>query len=683
MLGILFSDEVTGPNATHVLHAAHHPNLMLLSIVAAWVGIGCAYFMANASNANASPRHRKVSLRLASIVLGLGIWETHFIGMLAVEFPFEVRYDGWLTMLSILPGILAAWMALRLLYASSTVQVQQLLGCATLITVGIAAMHYTGLAAVHAPGSLHFAGTYVLGSLCVGWLLAFAAFASHRWIVQHHQSATWPWWYKLLPVSLLTGAVLSMHYVSMHGMRLGMPLPESTPLPGYLVSRVAMSWLLVFASMWVFLLLGLCVSLLRYRDLWQEVALRDARLNAMIDTAADGVIVINDRGIVTDYNLAASHIFGYTKAEVVGNNLSMLMPSPLAEQHDSHLVPHQKDPHLALKAPGREVLGKHKEGRHVPLQIAIGKSQTPAGPIFVGFLQDISSRKRTDAQLRIAASVFQHVREGVAIVDAYHNISDVNPAFLRLMDQTREQCMGRSLESLYEDADLPLDMPKLWSAVTQQQYWQGEVSFTRSNGLVWVQRLSISPVLNEQQRPHHYIAVVSDVSERPGLEVLLPHEELHDSQSGLPTEKLFFDRLTNSLGSARRKSLCVGVLLFEIKPPAAPSSHAGTLDIVSTVRLMQQLLRAQLRSTDTLARIQPNQLALLMPGAPDEATLHALSRRLVYGLYDLSALRGKLEAAELYMALSCSPAHGLSAVELVEAAQNALLPLPAKSSALS
>ncbi len=126
----------------------------------------------------------------------------------------------------------------------------------------------------------------------------------------------------------------------------------------------------------------------------------------------------------------------------------MLMPSPLAEQHDAHLLKHVGHPEKAITVTDREVLGKRKDGRHVPLHLAIGKASTPSGILFVGVsAKIISARKRTDAQLRIAASVFQHVREGVAIVDADHNISDVNPAFLRLMEKSREACVGQAFRS--------------------------------------------------------------------------------------------------------------------------------------------------------------------------------------------------------------------------------------------
>lgn len=116
----------------------------------------------------------------------------------------------------------------------------------------------------------------------------------------------------------------SMHYLSMLSLRLEHaavhPAAKPQLLPETLALIVALVSLLV-----VVVVLGLAR---RYRDLWQAVAVRDARLVAMINTARHGVVTINTQGLVKDFNPAAQQIFGYSRDEVLGRNVSMLMPSP-------------------------------------------------------------------------------------------------------------------------------------------------------------------------------------------------------------------------------------------------------------------------------------------------------------------------------------------------------------------
>jgi PAS domain S-box-containing protein len=447
MLGPFFVDDNTVDAATEVLHLHHNFGLVMLSIGMAFVSCCASMYMAHTNRETSALNHRRVSLLCASMVLGLGIWVMHFVGMLALQTPMPVTYDVTLTSLSILPGMVAASMALWSLQHDNPSNTRIFIsGC--LVGVGIATMHYSGLSAMQLDGLIFFDIAPFLASIVSGLGFAVLAFFLHRSIYARGlQSLRWIW--RLAPPLCMTVAIASMHYLSMHALHIMVSNDRliQTDHSHYAIDNAqTMSVLLVVVCLVVFSLLGLANALLRYRDLWQAVAARDARLNAMLDTSADGIITIDAQGIVTDYNPAAENIFGYSKEEVIGRNVSMLMPSPLAQQHDGHLHKHLGKPERPIAVNGREVLGKHKEGRHLPLQLSVGKANTTSGTVFIGYLQDISSRKRTDAQLRIAASVFQHVREGVAIVDANHNISDVNPAFLRLLELSREECIGKTLE---------------------------------------------------------------------------------------------------------------------------------------------------------------------------------------------------------------------------------------------
>lgn len=657
----------------HGLHVIHDAKLIVLSLLVAFISNWAAFYMAHANQQARFVWHRRASLVCASLMLGLGIWAMHFIGMLAMQLPQLVTYDLGLTAISILPGIVAAWLALYFMQAENPSKLR-IVGAGALVGLGIAVMHYSGIAAMQVAGKLSIGIAPFLLSAVAGLIFSVSAFAAQRLLHRYKTMLlSWPW--RMLPPSLLTAAIASMHYISMAGLHV-MPRQGAPHLAVQDSGSItALSLVIAGVTMVVLLVLGLTTAILRYRDLWQAVALRDARLGAMVDTAKDGFITLDASGLIQEYNRAAEQIFGYTRAEVIGCNVSMLMPSPLAEQHDGHIRRHLGQPERPISVNGREVLGKRKDGRLIPLQLAIGKAMTDAGTIFVGYLQDLSERKRTDAQLRIAVSVFEHVREGVAIVDANYNISDVNPAFLRLMEKSRDACIGRSLEELYADADIPPDMPKLWREVAAQQYWQSEIMFTRTNGSVWVQRLSISSVLNELQRPHHYIAVVSDVSERPGLEIMLPHADLHDSATGLPTQKLFMDRLFNQLVNARRKSTQLGLVLLELQHADDATSLPSDSDVASAITVAAQLLLQHLRSTDTLARIAPYQLALLLPNIKDSQTLELMLQRIRRSMQEPVSLRGQLSLGDVHIGSSCYPQHGITGTELMAHAQKSLTPL--------
>src|SRR5208282_3757194 len=93
-------------------------------------------------------------------------------------------------------------------------------------------------------------------------------------------------------------------------------------------------------------------------------ALRDSeeRLRAILETAVEGIITIDERGIVESFNAAAEKIFGYQAREVIGKNVSVLMPSPHRQQHDSYLSNYRHTGHAKIIGIGREVSGRRKDG---------------------------------------------------------------------------------------------------------------------------------------------------------------------------------------------------------------------------------------------------------------------------------------------------------------------------------
>lgn len=117
MLGSLVFDATTPLSVPPFANVSHHTDLVLLSLLVAFISSSMAFYMVYTHQKTAAASHRRIALLCSSMVLGLGIWAMHFIGMLAISLPSLTRYDPWLTALSIIPGMLASWLALRWMQA--------------------------------------------------------------------------------------------------------------------------------------------------------------------------------------------------------------------------------------------------------------------------------------------------------------------------------------------------------------------------------------------------------------------------------------------------------------------------------------------------------------------------------------------------------------------------------------
>ena len=133
-----------------------------------------------------------------------------------------------------------------------------------------------------------------------------------------------------------------------------------------------------------------------------EAALREGseRLRAVVETAVDGVILIDGRGTVEMFNPACERLFGYKAHEVLGHNVRMLMPLPYRHEHDGYLTNYHRTGAAKVIGIGREVSGLRKDGTTFPMDLSVGEAKQEDGAsIFVGVLHDLTSRKRTEQQL--------------------------------------------------------------------------------------------------------------------------------------------------------------------------------------------------------------------------------------------------------------------------------------------
>lgn len=128
------------------------------------------------------------------------------------------------------------------------------------------------------------------------------------------------------------------------------------------------------------------------------LAASQARLDAIVDTALDAIIVIDDRGRIERFNSSAERMFGYAASEAVGRNVSMLMPSPDREAHDGHLERYRATGERRIVGIGREVTAQRKDGSRFPADLAVGETRVNGERLFTGLIRDISERKAAEAR---------------------------------------------------------------------------------------------------------------------------------------------------------------------------------------------------------------------------------------------------------------------------------------------
>jgi PAS domain S-box-containing protein len=174
-------------------------------------------------------------------------------------------------------------------------------------------------------------------------------------------------------------------------------------------------------------------------------ALRD--VEAILDTAVDGVITIDGHGTIEMVNLAARKLFGYAAEELVGRNVKLLMPAPYHEQHDGYLRHYLETGERKIIGIGREVEGRRKDGTAFPMDLAVSELQLGSRRRFVGFVRDITGRRRAAEELRqerdFAESLIETAQTIVLVLDAEGRIVRFNPYMERLSGYRLEDVRGK------------------------------------------------------------------------------------------------------------------------------------------------------------------------------------------------------------------------------------------------
>ena len=378
------------------IYGTHDYWLVLFSIGIAIFASFMALQIAGMARSSERGFQRQTAIVTGAIALGGGIWSMHFIGMLAFDICTRVSFDPGLTLLSMLPGVAASWVALHLL-ARPRISWRQLAVGGVLVGLGIGSMHYSGMAAMQTSLTLHYQPWLFALSLLVAVAMAMLAlwirFGLNALRVRLSPLAS------LLVSSVVMGLAISgMHYTGMLAARF-----SGTPTMGentitVQASFVALAVALITVTLTVFV--AAANGLLRYRQLLRHANASESRLRAIVDTAADGLITIDGQGKVRSFNPAAEALFGWREADIVGRDASMLLQPADAARYLGYLRDYLETGTSRILDTGRELDGCHRDGAVLPMRVAIGKIETPGQPLFVAFVTDMRSSRNMEQALK-------------------------------------------------------------------------------------------------------------------------------------------------------------------------------------------------------------------------------------------------------------------------------------------
>jgi two-component system, sensor histidine kinase and response regulator len=403
-----FLDVFGRLGSTAPYRGTYEPWAVALSVAIAILAAFVALSISSRMVAATSRRGRWIWASAGALSMGGGIWGMHFIGMLAFSLPCGVHYDVMGTLVSIIPGILASGVALQVISRVSNPGLTRLIAGAVLMGSGIGAMHYSGMAAMRPDALVRYDPGLVAVSVIVAVVLAFISlevrFRLRRYLVNDTVAT-------IAAAAFLGMAVSGMHYTAMQA---SMFFPDAaitgtgaSPSTTLMVSLTTVISILIAAVALVAsaagyqseLAAGYKSEVARRRALEQEAEGGRARLQAIFDAVADAIVTIDRDGRIQQWSSGAQRIFGYSPGEIVGVDVTMLMPPSHRAEHADHARSYLRTRLANMIGVGREMTAVRKDGSEFPIELNVSEVRNGDEVFYTGILRDITERERAKAEL--------------------------------------------------------------------------------------------------------------------------------------------------------------------------------------------------------------------------------------------------------------------------------------------
>lgn len=347
---------------------------------------------------------------------------------------------------------------------------------------------------------------------------------------------------------------------------------------------------------------------------------------SLIESSLDPLVTISAEGKVTDVNSATEKVTGVDRVSLIGSDFADYFTNP-EEARKSY-----KDVFSQGSVTDYPLEIRHVSGKVTNVLYNASVYKGSDGKILGVFAaaRDVTAQKAAEAKLRMLSTAVEQSPTSVVIANLDAKIEYVNPRFTHVTGYTQDEAVGQNPRILQTNLTDKSVYQAMWSNLTQGKPWVGEFVNKRKNGEVYYEEAYISPVLDDNGKTSHYVAVKLDVTARKKIEEEVRQLAFYDALTKLPNRRLLNDRLSQAMAVSKRNKT-YGALMFldldNFKPLNDTHGHVmGDRLLIETANRITNCVR----EIDTVARFGGDEFVVMLTEL-DENKASSISQAAIVG----------------------------------------------------
>lgn len=291
---------------------------------------------------------------------------------------------------------------------------------------------------------------------------------------------------------------------------------------------------------------------------------------------------------------------------------------------------------------------------------------------FTLLVTDIKALRMAEADLKVAATVFENSADGIMVTDTNGVILSVNAAFTDITGYPAQEAVGQTPRLIRSDHHEPAFHASVWKQIAEQGEWKGEIWNRRKNGEVFLVWQTITRVAAEDGGLGRYISVFHDITEVWQKNERNRHLAFHDALTDLPNRTLFLERLERQFVMSERHPRCLAVLFLDLDGFKHVNDTLGHAIGDELLKAVANKLQGLIRQTDTAARLGGDEFVILLDSPENRGEVENIAKRIIASINAPLHLTGCVAHVGTSIGIAICPEHGASPSDLLKSADAAM-----------